>query len=232
MKSPPTCPIDPQFNLNSILTHTAHITTATVTTMQLTIEPKTSAALRPNKTIRCLLDMRYPLPSRQSSAAIAFARQFTAELASAAPAQLSPPAVPSRNTAGTDATSSTSNVSTTADAQLHGVLLDGNRFRVLFDLFLGDCAPEVRRQADKSLARPIHIVVIHESGTGYRIRRSPMLDEPVARRYGSIREIDKGARPYFVDNSNPPAYVYEIRSDGRLEEFHAGSDAPCEERGE
>lgn len=59
-----------------------------------------------------------------------------------------------------------------------------------------------------------------------------MLDEPVARRYGSIREIDKGARPYFVDNSNPPAYDYEIRSDGRLEEFHAGSDAPCEERGE
>jgi hypothetical protein len=144
--------------------------------MKLTVAPESSAALTADGTIRCLLDMRYPLPSRQSSAAIAFARQFADELARAVPAHLGPPPE----------------------------------------------APEIRRQVDESLAQPIHVILIHESGDGYRIRRSPALDSRVAQRYAVIREQDRGPRPYFADNLNPPLYVDGIRFEGSLDELEAG----------
>lgn len=120
----------------------------------------------------------------------------------------------------------------TADAQLHAVLLDRNRIRICIDLFLHDCKPEVRRQADESLGRPIHAIVIHESGDGYRIRRSPALDTRVAQRYAAIRELDRGPRPYFTDNLNPPFYVDGIRFEGSLDELEAGLGVPGEDGGQ
>jgi len=77
--------------------HRSQLTTTTITTkpittnMQLTVAPESSAALMADGTIRCLLDMWYPLPSRQSSAAIAFACQWAEELSRAIPTQLGPP---------------------------------------------------------------------------------------------------------------------------------------------
>ncbi|KAK3299490.1 uncharacterized protein B0H64DRAFT_388632 [Chaetomium fimeti] len=197
--------------------------------MQLTVAPESSAALTADGTIRCLLSMRYPLPSRHSSDAIAFARQSTEELARAIPAQLGPPPVPSPAIA-TDggATSTDSVTSYTADVQLHGVLLDRNRLLVCFDLFLHDCKPEVRRQVDESLARPIHAVVIHESGDGYRISGNPALDARVAQRYAEMREDDWGPRPYFNDSSKPSLYINGIRFEGSLEEYEAAVMNPDE----
>jgi hypothetical protein len=111
-----------------------------------------------------------------------------------------------------------------ADTLLHGVLLHRNRLWVCLDLFLHDCKTEVRQQVGKSLAQPIHAVFIHESGNGYRIRRSPMLDARVAETYTTIRESDKGPRPYFTDNLNPPLYIDGIRFEGTLDEYFAGLD--------
>jgi hypothetical protein len=197
--------------------------------MKLTVAPESSAALTADGTIRCLLDMRYPLPSRQSSAAIAFACQWAEELARAIPTQLGPPPVPSPATATDGALSTGSVTSYTADAQLHAVLLHRNRIRVCFDLFLHDCKPEVRRLADQSLSRPIHAIVIHESGDGYRIKRSVALDARVAHRYTSIRDVDRGPRPYFTDDLNPPLYIDGIRFEGSLDEIEASSILPAEE---
>ena len=121
--------------------------------MQLTVAPESSAALTTDGTIRCLLDMRYPLPSRESSAAIAFASQWAKELSRAIPTELRLPQGPS------PATSTDSVIRYTADAQLHGVPLHRNRIWVCFDLFLDNCKSEVRQQVDKSLARPIHAIV-------------------------------------------------------------------------
>ncbi len=195
--------------------------------MQLTVAPESSAALTKDGTIRCVLDMRYPLPSRQSSAAIAFASQWVEEFSRAIPAHLELPL------GSPPATSTDSVTKRTADAQTHGVLLHRNRIWVCFDLFLNDCKPEVRQRVDKSLAQPIHVIILHESGNGYRIRRSPMLDTRVAETYKGIRESDRGPRPYFTDSQNPPIYIDGIRFDGSLEEFEAGAyEAPayvCEE---
>ena len=204
----------------SLLTATT-ITTTTkpiTTNMQLTVAPESSAALTTDGTIRCLLDMRYPLPSRQSLAAIAFASQWFEELSRAIPTQLGlPPGPP-------PATLSDSVTKYTADAQLHGVLLHRNRIWVCFDLFLHDCEPEVRQQADRSLARPIHAIIIHESGDGYRIRRSAGLDTRVAETYTDIRGNDRGPRPYFTDDLNPPHYIDGNRVEGTLDEYYAGLD--------
>ncbi|KAK4248945.1 hypothetical protein C7999DRAFT_30635 [Corynascus novoguineensis] len=186
--------------------------------MKVTVAPESSAALTTDGTIRCLLDMRYPLTSRQSSAAIAFACELAEELARAVPAELGPRPVPSSPIAINRATSTDSVTSYTADAQLHAVLLDRNRILACFDLFLHDCKPEVHRQADKSLARPIHAIVIRESGDGYRIRRSPALDTRIAQRYATLRDVDRGPRPYFYDNLNPPLYIDRIRFEGSLDE--------------
>ncbi|KAL2193423.1 hypothetical protein P885DRAFT_72229 [Corynascus similis CBS 632.67] len=184
--------------------------------------PESSAVLAAHRTIRRLLDMRYPLLSRQSSAAVAFASELAEKLARAVPLQLGhPPAfLPAIATEG--ATSTDSVTSYTADADLHAVLLHHNRIHVCFDLFLHDRKPEVRQQADKSLARLLHVFVIHESGGRYRIRRSPALDTRVAQRYASIRDVDKRPRPYFYDNLNPPLYITGISSEGSLDEFEAG----------
>lgn len=46
----------------SLLTTTTTTTKPIATNMQLTVAPESSAALRADGTIRCLLDMRYPLP--------------------------------------------------------------------------------------------------------------------------------------------------------------------------
>ncbi len=188
------------------------------TNMQLTVAPESSVALTTDGTIRCLLDMRYPLPSRQSSAAIAFATQWVEELSRAIPTQLGIPLRPS------PATSTDSVIKDTADAQPHGVLLHRNRIWVYFDLFHHDCEPEARQQADRSLARPIHAIIIHESGDGYRIRRSAGLDTRVAETYTYIWENDKGPRPYFTDDLNPPLYVDGNRVEGTLDEYYAGLD--------
>ncbi|KAL2140834.1 hypothetical protein VTI28DRAFT_3198 [Corynascus sepedonium] len=190
--------------------------------MKVTVAPETSAALATDGTIRCLLSMRYPLPSRQSSAAIAFAGELAEKLTRAVPVELGLPPVSSSPIAINRATSTDSVTSYTADAQLHAVLLDRNRILACFDLFLHDCKPEVRRQADKSLERPIHAIAIHESGDGYRIWRSPALDTRVAQRYATLRDVDRGPRPYFRDNLNPPLYIDGIRFEGSLGEFEAG----------
>lgn len=58
------------------------------------------------------------------------------------------------------------------------------------------------------------------SGDGYRIRRSPALDTRVALRYTTIRDADRGPRPYFTDNLNPPLAVDGIRFEGSLDELH------------
>ena len=116
----------------------------------------------------------------------------------------------------------------TADTLLHAVLLHRSRIWVCFDLFLNDCKPEVRRRPDESLARPIHAIVTHESGDGYRIRRSPALDTRVAQHYATIREVDKGPRPYFTDNLNPPLYIDGIRFEGSLDEFESTAMVPGE----
>jgi hypothetical protein len=214
----------------TVTTTTTTTTTELVATnMQLTVAPESSAALTADGTIRCLLDMRYPLPSRQSSAAIAFASQWAEELARAAPTQLGAPPVPSHaiDTGGAPSTDTGSVRSYyTADAQLHAVLLNRNRLRVCFDLFLHDCKPEARQQVDQSLAQPIHAIVIHESGDGYRIRRSPALDGRVAQRYADIRDVDKGPRPYFIDDLNPPLYIDGIRFEGSLDEFEPSVMVP------
>jgi hypothetical protein len=117
----------------------------------------------------------------------------------------------------------------TADAQLHAVLLNRNRLRVCFDLFLHDCKPEVRRLADQSLAQPIHAIVIHESGDGYRIRRNTALDGRVAQGYADIRDVDEGQRPYFVDDLNPPLYINGIRFEGSLDDFDPSTMVPDED---
>jgi hypothetical protein len=120
------------------------------------------------------------------------------------------------------AIASTDGAARSTDAQLHAVVLGRNRIRVCLDLFHHDCKPEIRRQVDESLAQPIHVILIHESGDGYRIRRSPALDSRVAQRYAMIREQDRGPRPYFADNLNPPLYVDGIRFEGSLDELEAG----------
>jgi hypothetical protein len=197
--------------------------------MKLTVAPESSAALTADGTIRCLLDMRYPLPSRHSSAAIAFAHHFAEELALAIPAHLGPhPAVsPPISDTGRTATLSTQPVpSYTADGQLLAVLLNRNRLWACIDLFLHTCKHKVRRQVAETLSRPIHVIVIHESGDGYRIRRSPALDARVAQRYEIFREMDKGPQPYFADNLNPPLYIDGIRFEGSLEGLDADLMAP------
>ncbi|KAK4100767.1 hypothetical protein N658DRAFT_559285 [Parathielavia hyrcaniae] len=191
--------------------------------MRLTIARESSAALTADGTIRCLLDMRYPLPARQSSAAIAFARQFAEELARALLAQLGPSPSPSPATNkrpdGATLTDDVTTDSTATNVLLHAALLHRNRIRVCFDLLLHNCQPEIRQQVDESLAQPIHVVIIHESGDGYRIRRSPMLDARVAEQYAGIRELDKSPRPYFQDSLNLPVYDSKIRLEGGLDAF-------------
>lgn len=134
------------------------LTTATTANMQLTVAPESAAALTSDGTIRCLLDARYPLPDRQSSAAFAHARQLAEELALAIPEQLGPPPVPPPTTsagAGADGEAPwTNNLSSryTTFTGLHAALLQRNRIWVCLDLFLHDCAPEIRRRVDESVA--------------------------------------------------------------------------------
>lgn len=197
------------------------------TKMQLTIGPESFAALTADGTIRCLLNTRYPLPSRQSSAAYALADQLVEELARAVTAQLGPPPVPSFTTAE-DGVPSTDNVTSyTADTRLHAVLLERNRLFVCFDLFLHDCKPEVRRQVDESIAQPIHIFL--KSGDTCQVRRSLGLDREVAGRYAELREVDKGPRPYFVDDLSPAFYVNGKRYEGRLEDYDPEFEFPLAE---
>jgi hypothetical protein len=212
-----------------LLTTTTTTTTTTqqiATNMQLTIAPESSASLAADKTTRCLLTTRYPLLSRQSSAAFALADQLVEELTRAVPAQLGPPpAVPSPPTTAEDGgASSTDN---TADTRLHAILLQRNRLLVRFDLFLHDCKPKVRRQVDESMAQPMHILV--KSGDVCQMRRSPMLDGQVAERYAHFREVDKGPRPYFADSLNPPLYVNGRRFEGRLEDVDSDFEFPSDE---
>ncbi len=75
---------------------------------------------------------------------------------------------------------------------------------------------------DKSLARPIHAIIIHELGNGYQIRRSPILDTRVAETYTDILENDGGPRSYFTDSLNPPVYIDGVRFEGTLDEYLAG----------
>ncbi len=58
-----------------------------------------------------------------------------------------------------------------------------------------------------------------------------MLDTPVAQSFATIRDADKGPRPYFTDNLNPPLGVDRICFEGSLDELHeeAGSVFPSEE---
>jgi len=198
------------------------LTTATTTTnMQLTVAPGSAAALTSDGAIRCLLDTRYPLPDRQSSAAFAHARQLAEELALAIPAQLGPFSVPPPTTAAEGEAPSADRLgsSYTAFTRLHAVMLERDRIWVCLDLFLHDCAPEVCQRMDESVAEPIHILA-SRPGDGYEMRRSPMLDGRVAQRYAHFREHDKGPRPYFADNLNPPVYINGIRFEGNLDEMH------------
>jgi hypothetical protein len=201
--------------------------------MQLTVAPESSAALAADRTIRCLLTTRYPLPSRQSSAAFALADQLVEELVRAVPAQAQlgtppppPPGVPPPTTAkdGGGAPSTDNVTNDTADTRLHAVLLQRNRLLVCFDLFLHDCKPNVRRQVDESIAQPIHVLV--KSGDICQMRRSPMLDRQVAERYAEFREVDRGPRPYFADSLNPPLYVNGRRFEGRLEDLDPDFEFP------
>jgi len=192
--------------------------------MQLTVAPESSAALTADGTIRCLLSTRYPLLSRQSSAAFARADQLVEELTRAVPAQLGPPPVPSHTMAEDGAPSADNVTSYTADTRLHAVLLERNRLLVCFDLFLHDCKPEVRRLVDESIAQPIHVLV--KSGDICQMRRSPMLDGEVAGRYRDFREIDKGPRPYFNDNLNPGFYINGRHYKGKLEDFDPEFEFP------
>lgn len=196
--------------------------------MQPTVGPESLVALTADKTIRCLLDTRYPLPSRHSSAALALADQLVKELARAVPAQLGPPPVPSSATAAEDGVPSTDSVTGyTADTRLHAVLLERNRLFVCFDLFLHDCKPEVRRRVDESIAQPIHILL--KSGDICRMMRSPGLDREVAGRYAEFREVDKGPRPYFDDDLSPAFYVNGKRYEGRLEDYGPEFEFPLDQ---
>ena len=196
--------------------------------MQLTVAPESSAALTADGTIRCLLSTRYPLLSRQSSAALALADQLVEELTRAVPAQLGPPPVPSYTTKAEDGAPSTDNVpSYTADTRLHAVVLERNRLLVCFDLFLHDCKPEVRRLVDESMARPIHVLL--KSGDLCQMRRSPMLDGEVAERYKEFRRLDKGPRPYFNDSLNPGFYVNGRHFEGNIEDYGPEFEFPVGE---
>lgn len=57
------------------------------------------------------------------------------------------------------------------------------------------------------------------------------MDTRVALRYTTIRDADRGPRPYFTDNLNPPLAVDGIRFEGSLDELHdeAASVFPGEE---
>ena len=46
-----------------------------------------------------------------------------------------------------------------------------------------------------------------------------MLDWRVARRYELFREFDKGPRPYFADDLNPPIHINGIRFEGSEDEL-------------
>lgn len=187
--------------------------------MQLIIDPDSAATLTSKGTIRCLLDMiPYPLPSRQYTPATGFARQLADDVASAAASQLEPPT-------GRD-------TSYSAEAELRTVTLCLNHIKACFDLFLDDCDPEVRRQADESTAQPIHVVDTHESGAGYRMSRAPWLDARVADLYAGMRDYDKGPGPCFSDSENPSLFLGGARFEGTVEEYEEtlrNGDWPVEE---
>lgn len=188
--------------------------------MQLNVSPVTLAALEADGTIRCLADVKYqPVPaSRHSSTAFALARNLAEEFTTALLGQLG------HATATHSKSSSPTNTckAASAQAQLYAAQLRRNRMIVCFDVFLDHCTPEFRREIDETVARPIHAVTKLGDDNRYQVDRKLPLDARVAREIAWIQEVDKGPRPYFTDNMNPPCYDDGIRVEDNLEELY-----PC-----
>lgn len=183
--------------------------------MQLNVSPVTLAALKADGTIRCLADVKYqPEPaSRHSSTVFALARNLADEFTTALLGHVT--ATHSESSSPTNTCKAAS-----AQAQLYAAQLRRNRMIVCFDVFLDSCTPEFRREIDETSARPIHAVTKLGDNNTYQVDRKLPLDARVAREIAWIQECDRGPRPYFTDNMNPPCYDDGIRVEDNLEQFY------------
>ncbi|KIH92134.1 hypothetical protein SPBR_03170 [Sporothrix brasiliensis 5110] len=73
-----------------------------------------------------------------------------------------------------------------------------------FDLFLEDCDAAMRSRVDQSLEEPIQLVF--RKYNTYYVQRRQDLDSKVSNTYIDTRRMDKGARPLYSDQDNPPLY--------------------------
>ncbi|AEO66193.1 e49799f5-4c27-45ea-b0b4-4931ff09eace [Thermothielavioides terrestris] len=192
--------------------------------MQLNVSPESAAALKADRTIRCLLDVKYQpaTASRHSSVAIAYAKDLVAEFTTAILAQLGGRQPAAAAVEAAPPSSNNADQPTANTTQLNAVQLRRSRMLVCFDLFLADCGPETRKQVDASTERPIHAVFLKPQDDRYQVNRNPALDRRVAREYARLWTVDRGPRPFFTDDLNPPFYDDGFRIEDNLDELYPG----------
>lgn len=84
-------------------------------------------------------------------------------------------------------------------------VLKPNAVYICFDLFLGECDEQRRKEISEDFKskRPIHSIARRPNVC--IMWRDERMDERVARQYSHMSNVDKGTRPFFFfDFANPP----------------------------
>ena len=153
--------------------------------MLANVAAETEAALKADRTLRCLAKIKYDKESRRSPDVIAWgeavARKFCRSLLRATGLEME------------------------HEMLMHMVGMSVRKKVLLcFDIFLSDCSADTKTRIQQSINEPIHFLFV-KNKTFY-IRRHRGLDEKVSSDYEHTQGWDKGPLPYFTDYYNPPIY--------------------------
>lgn len=168
-------------------------------------DARTKEALVQDGTLRCVLKIKYKHSDRHSVTVIQWAKRKAYEVSRGL-----------LKAAGLEPEADGLAISAKMVS-----LQDHRPSYVLYDLYLERCTSEIRERIDGSSRQPIFWV--SKRGDVFFAHRAELeLDGTIARTYELVQALDKGPRPYFRDEENPPWY---IRSTGERIEAPWGEDA-------